>query len=80
MIHENDLPKSLWEKAVNITCYIYNRIYIRPILNKTSYEHFKGRKPSISYFHQFGCTCYILNNKVYIKKFDARAQTGIILG
>ena len=33
---------------------------------------FKGRKPNISYFHQFGSTCYILNNKVYLKKFDAK--------
>ena len=31
-------------------------------------------------FHQFGCTCYILNNKVYLKKFDAKAQKGIFLG
>jgi len=55
-------------------------IYIRLILNKTTYELFKGRKPNISYFHQFGCTCYILNNKVYLKKFDAKAQRGIFLG
>ena len=25
-------------------------------------------------------TCYILNNKVYLKKFDAKAQKGIFLG
>jgi len=55
-------------------------IYIRPLLNKTTYELFKGRKPNISHFHQFGCTCYILNNKVYQKKFDAKAQKGIFLG
>jgi len=50
------------------------------LLNKTTYELFKGSKPNISYFHQFGCTCYILNNKVYLKKFDAKAQKGIFLG
>jgi len=50
------------------------------LLNKTTYELFKGRKPNISYFHQFGCTCYFLNNKVYLKKFDAKAQKGIFLG
>ena len=80
MIHENNLPKYLWEKVVNTTCYVHNRIYIRPILNKNSYELLKGRKPNISYFHQFGCTCYILNNKVYLHKFDANAQKGIFLG
>jgi len=27
-----------------------------------------------------GCTCYILNNKLYLKKLDAKAQRGIFLG
>jgi hypothetical protein len=49
-------------------------------LEKTAYELFKGRTPNISYFNQFGCTCYILNNKLYLKKFDAKAQRGIFLG
>jgi len=65
---------------VNTTCYVQNRIYIRPILEKTSYELFKRRSPNISYFHQFGCTCYILNNKLYLKKFDVKAQRGILVG
>jgi len=65
---------------VNKACYVQNRIYIRPILEKTAYELFKGRRRNISYFHQFGCTCYILNNKLYLKKFDVKAQRGIFLG
>jgi len=64
MIHENNLAKHLWAEALNTTCYVQNRIYIRPILEKTAYELFKRRRPNISYFHQFGCTCYILNNKL----------------
>jgi len=77
MIHENNLAKHFWVKAVNTTCYVQNMIYIRPILEKTTYELFKGRRPNIFYFHQFGCRCYILNNKLYLKKFDAKAQRGI---
>ena len=42
MIHENNLAKHFWAEAVNTTCYVQNRIYIRPILNKTAYELFKG--------------------------------------
>jgi len=49
-------------------------------LEKIAYELFKGRKPNISYFDQFGCTCYILNNKLYLKNFHAKAQRGIFLG
>jgi len=40
----------------------------------------RGRRPNISYFHQFGCTYYILDNKLYLKKFDVKAQRGIFLG
>jgi len=80
MIHENNLAKHFWTEAVNTTCYVQNRIYIRPILDKTAYEFFKGRRPNISYFHQFGCTYYILYNKLYLKKFDAKTQKRIFLG
>ena len=80
MIHENNLAKNFWAEAVNTTCYVQNIIYIRPILEKTTYEFFKGRRLNISCFHQFGCTCYILNNKLYLKKFDAKAQREIFLG
>jgi len=80
MIHAKNLAKHLWAEAVNTTCYVQNRIYMRPILEKTAYELFKGRRPNISYFYQFGCTCYILNNKLYLNKFIAKAQRGIFLG
>jgi len=50
MIHENNLAKHFWAEVVNTTCYVRNIIYIRPILNKTSYEIFKGKRPNISYF------------------------------
>jgi len=80
MIHENNLAKHLWAEAVNTTCYIQNRIYVRPILEKIAYELFNGSRPNISYFHQFGCICYIINTKLYLKKFDAKAQRRIFLG
>ena len=74
IIHENNLAKHVWAEVVNTTCYAQNRIYIRPILDKTTYELFKGRKPNISYFHQFGCTCCILNNKFYLKNLMSRLK------
>jgi len=30
MIHENNLAKHIYEEGVNTTCYVQNRIYIRP--------------------------------------------------
>ena len=80
MINETNVAKHFWAEAVNTACYIQNRISIRHILEKTSYELCKGRKPNISYFHPFGCSCFILNTKDHLKKFDSKAQKGIMLG
>lgn len=40
----------------------------------------KGRKPNISYFHPFGCQCFIMNTKNYLGKFDSKSDGGILLG
>lgn len=50
MIHEIHLLKYFWEEVVNTSCYIQSKIYIRPILNKTLYELFKGRKQAYLIF------------------------------
>jgi hypothetical protein len=38
MINETNIAKHFRTEAVNIACYIQNRITIRSILNKTPYE------------------------------------------
>ena len=80
MINETNMAKHFWAEAVNTTCYIQNRVSIRPILEKTPYELWKNRKPNISYFHPFGCTCYILNTKDNLNKFNSKAQKCFLLG
>ena len=81
MLLENNLPKSFWAEAVNTANYILNRCLIRPILKKTPYELFKGRKPNISYFKPFGCTCFVHNNgKDNLGKFDSRSDEAIFIG
>jgi len=54
---------------------------VRPILNKTSYELFKGRKPNIMNLRIFGRKCYVDNNgKDALGKFDPRSDEAIFLG
>ena len=80
MLHEYNLPLYFWAKAVNTSCYISNRVFKRPISNKTSYELWNNRKPKISYLRVFGCKCFILNTKDNLDKFDSKADEGIFLG
>jgi len=80
---QNDtfLPKYFWAEVVNTECYIMNRALIRPILKKTPYELYNGRKPNISHLHVFGCKYFVLNNdKDNLGKFDAKSDEGIFLG
>jgi len=50
-----------------------NRVLIRPILKKTPYELFNGRKPNIN--HLISCSCFVLNNgKENLGKFDEKAN------
>jgi hypothetical protein len=80
MIYESNVEKYFWAEAVNTACYILNRVTIRKGLNKTPYELWKDRKPNISYFHIFGCYCYILNIRDNLGKFDSKSDKGLFLG
>ena len=80
MLNDTNLPKYFWVEAINTACYRMNRELIRPILKKTPYELYKGRKPNISHLYIFGCKCFVLNNgKDNLGKFDAKSGEGIFL-
>jgi len=55
-------------------------VLIRPILKKTPYELFNGRKPNINHLRVFGCSCFVLNNgKENLGKFVEKADHGIFI-
>ncbi|RDX63828.1 hypothetical protein CR513_57690, partial [Mucuna pruriens] len=48
---------------------------VQKLLNRmTLYKLWKGRKPNIFYFHNFGCDCFILNTKDSLGKFDPKSD------
>ena len=66
MLSESNLATQFWAEAVNTACFTQNRSLIVKRFKKTAYELFRGRKPSISFLHIFGCKCYILNNRAQL--------------
>ncbi|GJY64171.1 retrovirus-related pol polyprotein from transposon TNT 1-94 [Tanacetum coccineum] len=80
MLNEQTIPQKFWCNAVDSSTYILNRILIQPILGKTRYEIFRGRKPSLEYFKVFGSKYFILNTKDYLTKFDPKSYEGVFLG
>ncbi|GJS66533.1 retrovirus-related pol polyprotein from transposon TNT 1-94 [Tanacetum coccineum] len=80
MLNEQSIPQKFWCNAVDTSTYILNRILIRPFLEKTPYELFKGKRPSLEYFKVFSSKCFILNTKDYLTKLDPKSTEGVFLG
>jgi transposase InsO family protein len=59
MIHSKNLAQHFWGEAVNTARHIINRVYLRPKTNKTPYEIWRGKKPTVKYFRTFGSKCCI---------------------
>ncbi|GKB88202.1 putative ribonuclease H-like domain-containing protein [Tanacetum coccineum] len=48
--------------------------------NKTPYELFRGRTPSLSFMRPFGCHVTILNTLDHLGKFDGKSNDGFFIG
>ena len=57
MLHAKHLPYHFWVEAINTACYVNNRVTLRKVTTSTLYELWKGRKPTVKYFHVFGSKC-----------------------
>nr|GEU73744.1 hypothetical protein [Tanacetum cinerariifolium] len=66
--------------GVNTACYVQNRVLVIKPHNKTPYELFLGRKPTLSFMRPFGCPVTILNTIYNLGKFDRNADEGFFVG
>ncbi|XP_057444753.1 uncharacterized protein LOC130736999 [Lotus japonicus] len=46
----------------------------------TQYELWKGRKPTVKYFHVFGSKCYVLADREQRRKLDPKSDVGLFMG
>ncbi|GJV32426.1 ribonuclease H-like domain-containing protein [Tanacetum coccineum] len=76
MLADSKLPTTFWAEAVNTACYVQNRVLVVKPHNKTPYELFHGRTPTLSFMRPFGCPVTILNTIDHLGKFDGKAEKG----
>ncbi|GKF54849.1 hypothetical protein Tco_0165189, partial [Tanacetum coccineum] len=57
-----------------------NRVIIVKPHNKTPYELFRGRPPTLSFMRPFGCHVSILNTLDHLGKFDGKPDDGFFVG
>jgi hypothetical protein len=79
MLNDAKLSDGYWREVVSTTIYILNKGQLRINSNKTPYELWFGRAPSLKYFRLFGSKCYIKRLDDNLRKIDARSDEGILL-
>ncbi|GKC25385.1 putative ribonuclease H-like domain-containing protein [Tanacetum coccineum] len=80
-LFENDQTCVACQKAeaVNTVCYVQNRVLVVKPHNKTPYELFHGKTPTLSFMRPFGCPATILNTIDHLGKFDGKADEGFFV-
>ncbi|GJR26861.1 putative ribonuclease H-like domain-containing protein [Tanacetum coccineum] len=80
MLADYKLPTTFWAEVVNTACYVQNRVLVVKPHNKTPYELFHGRTPTLSFMRRFGCAVTILNTIDHLEKFNGTADEGFFVG
>jgi transposase InsO family protein len=80
MLVASKLASSFWGEAVLTATYLINRSPTKALINnKTPYEMWYQRKPTLKYLKVFGSTVYI-HIKTSKNKFDKKSNKGILVG
>ncbi|GFU83317.1 retrovirus-related Pol polyprotein from transposon TNT 1-94 [Trichonephila clavipes] len=79
LLKSSEVPHKFWGEALLCFTYAWNRICHKDG-NKTPFEKYSGRKPSVLHLKPFGCLAYAGVPKQIRKKFDMRAKMGIMMG
>ncbi|GKB77009.1 putative ribonuclease H-like domain-containing protein [Tanacetum coccineum] len=80
MLADSKLPTTFWAKVVNTACYVQNRVLVVKPHNKTPYELFRGKIPTLSFMRPFECHVTILNTLDYLGNFDGKSDEGLFIG
>ncbi|GJX06419.1 ribonuclease H-like domain-containing protein [Tanacetum coccineum] len=79
MLADFKLPTTFWAEAVNTACYVQNKVLVVKPHNKTPYELFRGRTPTLSFMRPFGFLVLTTNYLRYLE-FDGKSNEGFFVG
>ena len=80
MLKDKGLSNFFWMKVVYMAVYLMNRYLTKVLQNKTPFEAWSGRKPSMKHFKVFGCICYAHIPKERKHKLDEVSKKYIFVG
>ena len=79
LISHSSLPQSLWGEALKTIVYILNRVPSK-VVDKTPYELWTGKMPSIKHLHIWGCPAETRPYRPHERKLDSRTISCYFVG
>ena len=79
MLVNSSLPEFLWGEALKTVTYILNQVPSKYV-PKTPNELWSQKKPSLRYFHVWGCKVEVRPYNSQFKKLDPNTISGYFIG
>jgi hypothetical protein len=80
MIHDQDLPMCLWEKALRKRVYVQNRLSHSALGFKTPEEMLSRKNSEVSHLKISGCLVFVHIPKEKRNKLEPLGNKGIFVG
>jgi hypothetical protein len=74
------MPSWFWGEAVLTAVFILNRSPTQSVEGRTPYEVCHGKKPSVDYFHTFGCVAHVKQGNKRLGKLEDRSTMIVFIG
>nr|GEU62162.1 hypothetical protein [Tanacetum cinerariifolium] len=78
MLADSKLPTTFWAEAVNISCYVQNRVLVVKPHNKTSYELFKADEGFFAGYSLNSKAFRVFNNRTRIVKENLHIRVNVV--
>jgi hypothetical protein len=69
-----------WTQVVHTSVHIQNRLMLKNNTDKSPYELWKVRPENVKHFRVFGSKCYNKREDDIMRRFESRADKGILVG
>ena len=80
MLSDAYLSHDYWEVAVDIACYVVNKSLTLALVDKTPYEAWDGKRPSLAHLKVCRCDAFMHIPKERRKKLDNKSEKSIFIG
>lgn len=80
MMKAKKLSSFFWGEAVTTVMYVLNRSFTCSVEDRTPYEAWHGRKPSVEHLRVFGCVAHVKTARPHLRKLVDRSTPMIFIG